>query len=197
VAACAEKEDADRELVWNRVRRLGPKDGRNPKSMLPKVGISRLRGFLERRVDECYRRNVAKIVPLLKAEYIAAERRLKACERDLEAISLEKLKAGADSFCDDFCKALRDSIQGSIIAPASSYGETLEQENLAAGSFAGTCLSSACCLRYYCCLGFSRWLTLHVEHILPVSIRCARLSHVSIRPNLGASTCVRSWQHPT
>ncbi|KAL7538326.1 hypothetical protein ACHAXR_008472 [Thalassiosira sp. AJA248-18] len=137
VAACAEKEDADRELVWNRIKRWGSKqDGKNPKSMLPKVGISRLRGFLERRVDECYRRNVAKIVPLLKAEYIAAERRLKACERELEAISLERLKDGADSFCDDFCKALRDSIQGSIIAPAGSYGETLEQENLAAGSFA-------------------------------------------------------------
>jgi len=103
---------------------------------MPRVGISRLRGFLERRVDECYRRNVAKIVPLLKAEYIAAERRLRACERELEAISLERLKDGADAFCDDFCKALKDSIQGSIIAPASSYGETLEQENLAAGSFA-------------------------------------------------------------
>jgi len=150
VAACAEKEDADRELVWNRIKRWAKKtsstlqndgggDGNaanNPKSMLPKVGISRLRGFLERRVDECYRRNVAKIVPLLKAEYIAAERRLKACERELEAISLERLKDGADSFCDDFCKALKDSIQGSIIAPAGSYGETLEQENLAAGSFA-------------------------------------------------------------
>ena len=138
VAACAEKEDADRELVWNRIKRLGSKvDGKNPKSMLPKVGISRLRGFLERRVDECYRRNVAKIVPLLKAEYIAAERRLKACERELEAISLERLMDGADAFCDDFCKALKDSIQGSIVAPATSYGETLEQENLAAGSFAG------------------------------------------------------------
>lgn len=137
VSACAEKEDADREYVWNRVKRLTLKEGKNPKSMLPKVGISRLRGFLERRVDECYRRNVAKIVPLLKAEYIAAERRLKACERELEAISLERLKAGADAFCDDFCKALKDSIQGSIIAPASHYGETLDQENLAAGSFAG------------------------------------------------------------
>ena len=143
VAACAEKEDADRELVWNRIKRW-KSDGKNPKAMLPKVGISRLRGFLERRVDECYRRNVAKIVPLLKAEYIAAERRLKACERELEAISLERLKDGADAFCDDFCKALKDSIQGSIIAPAGSYGETLEQENLAAGSFAGK--SSLSCI---------------------------------------------------
>eukprot|EP00574_Skeletonema_japonicum_P008543 CAMPEP_0201725034 /NCGR_PEP_ID=MMETSP0593-20130828/8561_1 /ASSEMBLY_ACC=CAM_ASM_000672 /TAXON_ID=267983 /ORGANISM="Skeletonema japonicum, Strain CCMP2506" /LENGTH=933 /DNA_ID=CAMNT_0048216349 /DNA_START=199 /DNA_END=3000 /DNA_ORIENTATION=+ len=134
VAACAEKEDSDRELVWNRVKRM--KNGQNPKALLPKVGISRLRGFLERRVDECYRRNVAKIVPLLKAEYISAERRLKACQKELDAISLERLKDNADAFCDDFCKALKDTIQGSIIAPASSYGETLEQENLAAGSFA-------------------------------------------------------------
>ena len=111
--------------------------GQNPKALLPKVGISRLRGFLERRVDECYRRNVAKIVPLLKAEYISAERRLKACQKELDAISLERLKDNADAFCDDFCKALKDSIAGSIIAPANSYGETLEQENLAAGSFAG------------------------------------------------------------
>jgi hypothetical protein len=118
--------------------------------MLPKVGISRLRGFLERRVDECYRRNVAKIVPLLKAEYIAAERRLKVCERELEAISLEKLKAGADAFCDDFCKALKDSIQGSIIAPAGSYGETLEQENLAAGSFAGEFGCRFSCVLHCC-----------------------------------------------
>ncbi|KAL3809146.1 hypothetical protein ACHAXA_008385 [Cyclostephanos tholiformis] len=125
--------------IIDRLKGKSPDGGgnlNNPKAMLPKVGISRLRGFLERRVDECYRRNVAKIVPLLKAEYIAAERRLKACERELEAISLERLKDGADAFCDDFCKALKDSIQGSIIAPASSYGETLEQENQAAGSFA-------------------------------------------------------------
>ena len=35
---------------------------------LPRVGISKLRTFLESRVEECYRRNVAKIVPLLQSE---------------------------------------------------------------------------------------------------------------------------------
>ena len=30
--------------------------------MLLKVDISRLRGFLKRRVDECYRRNFAKLL---------------------------------------------------------------------------------------------------------------------------------------
>ena len=174
VAACAEKEDADRELVWNRIKRWqsgkGEDGGKNPKSMLPKVGISRLRGFLERRVDECYRRNVAKIVPLLKAEYIAAERRLKACERELEAISLERLKDGADAFCDDFCKALKDSIQGSIIAPASSYGETLVQETASAGSFAGEYLSFSC---------DTSLASSNILNVLVLS-RCQRMPNVGI-----------------
>ena len=30
------------------------------------VGVTRLRSFLEARVEDCYRRNVAKIVPLLQ-----------------------------------------------------------------------------------------------------------------------------------
>ena len=99
--------------------------------------MSRLRGFLERRVDECYRRNVAKIVPLLQAEHTSVERRLKACEEELDALSVERLKAGADAFCDEFCSALKDSIQGSVTAPSNLFGETLEQEVGSAGSFSG------------------------------------------------------------
>ncbi|KAL7532143.1 hypothetical protein ACHAWF_004024 [Thalassiosira exigua] len=154
--ACAEKNDADREMVWNRIKRLGRSRGsrsansaatgcsapvRNPKSMLPKVGISRLHGFLDRRVDECYRCNVVKIVSLLKAEYASAERRLHACERELEATSLERLRDRADTFCDDFYNALRDMDEGSIVAPAESYAEMLEQDNLAAGSFSVSVLT--------------------------------------------------------
>ena len=33
---------------------------------LENVGVTRLRSFLEARVEDCYRRNVAKIVPLLQ-----------------------------------------------------------------------------------------------------------------------------------
>jgi len=135
VGACADNEESDREVVRSRLV-SGPAI---TKALLPRVGISRLRGFLERRVDECYRRNVAKIVPLLQAEHAAAAKRLDACEKELEALSLDRLKAGADAFCEGFCAALKEAIHGSVVAPPSTFGETLPQENLAAGSFHDRC----------------------------------------------------------
>ncbi|CAN0226110.1 unnamed protein product, partial [Hapterophycus canaliculatus] len=50
---------------------------------LPRVGVSRLRRFLERRVEECYRRNVARIVPLLQQEMSKAEGRLLTTEHEV------------------------------------------------------------------------------------------------------------------
>lgn len=50
---------------------------------LPRVGVSRLRRFLERRVEECYRRNVARIVPLLQQEMSKAEGRLLSTEQEV------------------------------------------------------------------------------------------------------------------
>lgn len=52
---------------------------------LPRVGVSRLRRFLERRVEECYRRNVARIVPLLQHEMSKAEGRLLTTEQEVSA----------------------------------------------------------------------------------------------------------------
>eukprot|EP00979_Chaetoceros_neogracilis_P012523 scaffold3341_cov270-Chaetoceros_neogracile.AAC.21 len=144
VAACIDNEESDRAVVSQRLKHLKFRTGdKQPpisagKTMLPRVGLSRLRGFLERRVDECYRRNVAKIVPMLQAEHEACKRRLEQCEQELDAISIDRLKQGADAFCDEFCAALKDTIQGSVIAPPSVYGETLDQEMNAAGSFQGT-----------------------------------------------------------
>jgi len=145
VHACVENEDSDRAVLRQRFKR---KTGANinddnedidafekGKHLLQCVGLSRLRVFLEQRVDECYRRNVAKIVPVLQAEHASATKRLEACERELDALSMDRLKAGADQFCDEFCSALREAIQGTIIAPPALFGETLKQENLAAGSF--------------------------------------------------------------
>ena len=74
---------------------------------------------------------------MLQAEHAACQRRLEACERELDAISIERLKQGADAFCDEFCAALKNTIEGSIIAPPSVFGETLNQETGVAGSFHG------------------------------------------------------------
>jgi hypothetical protein len=81
-----------------------------PNRVAPTISNTNLCGFIERFVDKCYCRNVAKIVPLLKVEYIAADCCLRALEHEFEAVSLNRLKDGADSFCNNFCKGLKDSI---------------------------------------------------------------------------------------
>ena len=177
VAACYENELNDRNAVAQRLRSIplsGSKDKNTGilavKALLPRVGLSRLRGFLERRVDECYRRNVAKIVPMLQAEHESCKRRLEACERELDAISIERLKQGADSFCDEFCAALKETIQGSIVAPPNVFGETLEQESAAAGSFHGKTIfepsTLVCVLPHH-----------SLKHSVFVLLRCTRMSN--------------------
>lgn len=138
VSECGENENNDRAVVASKLRRMGKTGEAANAGLSGRIGISRLRGFLEQRVDESYRRNVAKIIPTLQSEYVAAERRLKACEKELDSLSVERLKAGADAFCDEFCNLLRKALQGSIVAPANLFGETLSQETIAAGSFHGT-----------------------------------------------------------
>lgn len=136
VMACAESEESDRNVVLNRLRRL---TRANDAVVGDRVGLRKLRTFLEKRVDECYRRNVQKIIPMLQAEYATAERKLKACERELDALSVDRLRAGADAFCDEFCQNLRKALQGTIVAPTGLFGETLEQETLQGGSFHDVC----------------------------------------------------------
>lgn len=135
VVGCSDSEDRDRSVVSQRLEKLSNQPLAN--TLLSHVGLSKLRGFLEQKVDEQYRKNVAKIVPLLQIEHANAVKRLNACERELDALSVERLKHGAEKFCDEFCVALKESVQGSISAPSSLFGETLQQENVAAGSFYG------------------------------------------------------------
>lgn len=139
VSACVESEGVDRNNVLARLKRIGKARDYQSSGMINRVGLQKLRNFLEEKVDECYRRNVRKIIPMLKAEYSITEKKLQACERELEALSVERLKAGADAFCDEFCQCLRKTLQGSIVAPVSLFGETLRQETECAGSFHGTC----------------------------------------------------------
>jgi len=98
------------------------------------IGISSLRQFLEQRVEECYRKNVTKIVPILQKELIKAENKLLKTERELTALSLDHLKASAEEFREKFVRALESLIHGSIQAPSELYGETLEMEQSNAGT---------------------------------------------------------------
>ena len=78
---------------------------------LPRVGISKLRAFLECRVEECYRRNVAKIVPLLQSELHHAENKLAATDAELKALSMDRLKQAANVYREKFAKELADTIR--------------------------------------------------------------------------------------
>lgn len=134
VRACRDSESNDRALIQHRLQRLGKG---NSDDLLNKVGLKKLRTFLEEKVDECYKRNVRKIIPMLKSEYQLAEQKLKACDEELKALSIERLREGADAFCDEFCANLRKAMTGTIVAPVALYGETLDQETSVAGSFHG------------------------------------------------------------
>ena len=84
-------ENVDRSQI---VSRVGP----GSKETLQHVGITKLRTFLESRVEECYRRNIAKIVPLLQSELRHAENKLIATDNELKALSIDRLKTAANAY---------------------------------------------------------------------------------------------------
>eukprot|EP01038_Epipyxis_sp_PR26KG_P006500 gene6500-8935_t len=104
-------------------------------AIMNSVGVSRLRAFLEKRVEDTYRRNVAKIVPLLQSDLKYAEAKLFETEAELESLSIEKLKLSANLYRERFAKELSLAIQGTVKANPDEWGETLEAEQIAGGSF--------------------------------------------------------------
>jgi len=128
VLGCRRLQGADEAQIR---RRLGVHAGKT----LERVGVSNLRTFLERRVEENYKRNVAKIVPMLQGELTSTEKKLKATVAELDSLSVDHLRRTADLLKEQFSRTVASCIQGSIIAPASEYGETLEAEQQRAGAF--------------------------------------------------------------
>lgn len=112
--------------------KMGPVSAR---ASLQCVGVSRLRTFLEARVEDCYRRNVAKIVPLLQSELRLTESKLAATEAELNALSMDRLRQAANEYRESFAKELANVIQGTVRASPEEWGETLELEQLRGGSF--------------------------------------------------------------
>ena len=122
-------ENDDRKLITTKMGHV------QSRASLVNVGVTRLRSFLETRVEETYRRNVAKIVPLLQGELHHTENKLAAIETELAALSTERLKHRANMYREMFSKELANAIHGSIKSSPEEYGETLESEQLRGGSF--------------------------------------------------------------
>ena len=129
--ALKRSENADAASIVNK---MGPVQARDN---LPRMGISKLRTFLESRVEECYRRNVAKIVPLLQSELRHAENKLASTDAELKALSIDRLKQAANVYREKFAKELAEAIHGSAKASPDEWGETLEGEQLRGGAFLG------------------------------------------------------------
>lgn len=104
-------------------------------SVLGSIGVSRLRSFLEQRVEECYRRNVDIILPKLKLEMDGAQSKLLAVERELEALSLDKLATSANLYRETFAKQLALVIQGTVKLSPTQWGEDVRMEQEKGGSF--------------------------------------------------------------
>jgi GTPase SAR1 family protein len=102
---------------------------------LSKVGVKRLRTFLEARVEDCYKRNVAKIVPLLQTELRLAESKLIKTDAEIAALSIDRLKQSANVYRELFAKELANAIHGTVKASPEEWGESLETEQLRGGSF--------------------------------------------------------------
>ena len=129
VTALRQAEGDDHRAVSNKMGSV------QSRSSLQNVGITRLRSFLEARVEDCYRRNVAKIVPLLQGELRYAESKLTATEAEISALSIERLKHRANLYREKFAKELSNAIHGSVKASPEDWGESLEAEQLRGGSF--------------------------------------------------------------
>lgn len=129
VQALKQAEKNDRAIA---VSKMGAAKARES---LRNVGVSRLRTFLESRVEDSYRRNVAKIVPLLQSELRNAEAQLAEVDTQLKGLSVEHLRQMANAYREKFARELSNAIQGSVKASPMEFGETLEMEAAKSGSF--------------------------------------------------------------
>lgn len=103
-----------------------------------RVGVSRLRWFLEQLLQHRYMESVPLIVPLLDREYRNATRKLRQINQELGELDEVKLKERGRLFRDSFLAKLSLLLKGTVVAPPEKFGETLQEERTNGGAFVGT-----------------------------------------------------------
>ncbi|RYH02906.1 hypothetical protein EON65_47600, partial [archaeon] len=129
VSALRRAEKRDRSYTLSKLGAM------KAKPVLHTVGVSKLRSFLEARIEDSYRRNVAKIVPLLQTELKVSQSKLAQIDEELASLSMERLRDTANKYREKFAKELSNIIQGTIRANPEEFGETLEMEIMKGGAF--------------------------------------------------------------
>ncbi|CAI7830157.1 unnamed protein product, partial [Closterium sp. NIES-54] len=103
-----------------------------------RVGVSRLRLFLEQMLQQRYLESVPYIVPLLDKEYKSVSTKLSATSAELQNLSDGELREKSRNFRDNFVRKLTVLLRGSIAAPPDKFGETLQEERARGGIFVGS-----------------------------------------------------------
>ncbi|KAL6329718.1 hypothetical protein AAG906_035366 [Vitis piasezkii] len=103
-----------------------------------RIGVSKLRLFLEELLQKRYMDSVPLIIPLLEKEYRGTTRKLNDLNRELSTLDEAKLKEKGRTFHDLFLTKLSLLLKGTVVAPPEKFGETLQDERVNGGAFVGT-----------------------------------------------------------
>lgn len=118
------------------VKSLEEKLGRTlSKREMSRIGVSKLRSFLEELLWKRYMDSVPMIIPLLEKEYHSTTRKLNEINRELSTLDEVKLKEKGRAFHDLFLTKLSLLLKGTVVAPPDKFGETLQDERINGGAF--------------------------------------------------------------
>ncbi|KAG0605139.1 hypothetical protein M758_9G034900 [Ceratodon purpureus] len=100
-----------------------------------RIGISRLRWFLEQLLQCRYMDSVPDIVPILNKELRTITTKLRQTIQDLRELDESRLRERGRIFRDSFLAKLSLLLRGSVVAPPEKYGESLQDERVQGGAF--------------------------------------------------------------
>lgn len=100
-----------------------------------RVGVSQLRFFLERLLQQRYLENVPTIVPVLEREHRIASSKLSETVKELNDLNQDHLKEKGRAFYQHFLEKIPEIIRGTLAAPPRIFGETLAHEHIRGGAF--------------------------------------------------------------
>ncbi|KAL3699377.1 hypothetical protein R1sor_017399 [Riccia sorocarpa] len=129
--AVAMREALDVAMLEEKMDRSLAPEERN------RVGVTRLRSFLEDLLQRRYMDSVPTIVPLLDREYRLTSLKLQQTIQDLANLNEAKLKERGRLFRDSFLSKLSLLLKGTVVAPPEKFGEALQDERVHGGSFTG------------------------------------------------------------
>ncbi|XP_010557576.1 PREDICTED: dynamin-like protein ARC5 isoform X2 [Tarenaya hassleriana] len=130
--AVSRRETEDIASLEQKLGRLLTKQERS------RIGVSKLRCFLEELLWKRYKESVPLIIPLLGKEYRSTITKLDSISKELSSLDEAKLKEKGRTFHDLFLTKLSLLLKGTVVAPPDKFGETLQDERMNGGAFVGT-----------------------------------------------------------